>query len=588
MAAATPPKGSLKKVAAAAQAGKLDEAFLLAERQATAHPDDQSLVAARELLRARAVVAHLQPGRALSDAGNHSEAALQYRAALALAPSNAGARAGLAAQYAAQLPPAPSRKPDAIALRVQRAAPPVDLQPTAGRHSFHFRTGLRHAIAQLASAYGLSALVANDVPNGNIHLDVTEANFAQAMTALRAVSGLSWIPLDTHTLYVGTAGELHDLQPFAARTFYLPWLTSTKSLQQMSSVVRSMLGIRDITLDSADQALVIRARPDQLDAAEKLLLDMHGAPGEVLLQIRIVELNATASQALGIAQPSQFTMFALGPLLAQIQQSGGLSQNVLSLFEQGGLNAVLNSGLLSPSALASAQSLLPALLKNPFVIFGGGATLMALTVPNLAASLSAANSRASTLETALLRADSGQKAELRIGERYPVINASFAPISLNPALEKIIGNHSYTEPFPSITYENIGLDAKITPTVGSNGDILLQIDLTSSALAGTNNNNIPIISNRHLTTAVNLRNGDPVLIAGVLNRQEMESLVGLPGLSALPGLAGLFSVKNLQTQNDRLALIVTPHLVRLPVRQSGATWLPSNFSSATGLRGGGN
>lgn len=585
---ATPPNGSLKKATAAAEAGQLDKAYLLAKQEAEAHPQNQELRAASELLRARVVLTHLQSGRALADAGKHSEAAAQYRAALEIDPASADARAGLAAQYAAQYPAATSPKPIPIAMRVERAAPPINLLPKTRRQSFHFRTGLRHVIAQIASAYGLSALVANDVPNTNIHLDVTDATFAQAMTALRAVSGLSWIPLDTHTLYVGTEGELHDLQPFAQRTYYLPWVPSTADLQQISNVVRTMLGVQDITVASADQALVLRARPEQLDAVEKLLLDMRGQPGEVLLQVRIVELNATTSHALGVSIPSQFTMFALGPLLSQLQQSGGLSQNILNLFQQGGLNAVLNSGLLSPSALAGAQSLLPTLLKNPFVVFGGGATLMALSVPNLTASLNQSSNSTATLETALLRANSGQPAELQIGEKFPVINASFAPISLNPALEKIIGSNTFREPFPSFTFENIGLDAKVTPFVAANGNIRLQMDITASALTGATNNDIPIIGNRHLTTAVNLKDNDPVLVAGLLNRQEMRSLAGLPGLSALPGFGQLFSTENLQTGNDQLALIITPHLVRLPEHQSSATWLPSNFGSATGLRGAGN
>ncbi|MGH9466360.1 MAG: hypothetical protein ACRD1Y_03295 [Terriglobales bacterium] len=578
---ATPPKKALKSATAAAEAGQLDKAFLLAKRAADAHPNDSELVAASALLRARALLAHLRSGEEMAQAGDHGAAALQFRAALALDPASDDARNGLAAQYGP--PPRPAR-PTPTQLRVQRAAPPVNLLPASGRHSFHLRLGVRQTVARVTAAYGLSALIANDVRNAPVHLDVTDANFAQTMTALRAVSGLAWIPLDSHTLYVGTVGELHSLQPFASRTYYLPWVTNSSMLSEITTVVRSLLGIREATTDISNDSIVLRARPEQLDAAERLLLDMHSQPGQVVLQVRILALSTTTARALGLSLPAQFTMFTLGPLLAQLQSSGTLSQQILALFQQGGLNAVLNSGLLSPGALASAQSLLPTLLQNPFVTFGGGATLMGLSIPAALASFNESQSRTQTIETAMLRAQSGQPAELDIGERYPVINASFAPISLNPALQKVIGNNSYAEPFPSFTFEKIGLDAKITPRIGRNGEIRLQMDLAVTSLTGSTNNNIPIISNQQVTTAVSLHDGEPVLVAGLLNRQQMRSLVGLPGLSAIPGFAGLFSTKNLQTQNVQLALLITPHLVRLPEQRSQATWLPSNFNGTTAIR----
>ncbi|MGH9487415.1 MAG: type II secretion system protein GspD [Terriglobales bacterium] len=569
----------LRRAAAAAQAGHVDEAFYLVRDAAAAHPRERELITARDLLRERAVVVHLQRAWRLAGEGEHSAAALQYRAALALDPENQDARQGLASQY----PPAKrAARPDALQMRVKRAAPPVNLEPAGTRRGFQLRTALRAGVRQIAAAYGITALVANDLPRRRLHLDVSDASFAEAMRALAAVSGLSWIAIDAHTIYVGTPGELRDWEPLATRTFYLPWIRSGVMLTQVSNTVRSLLGIRDITTDAAVNALTLRARPAQLDAAEQLLLDLRGAAGEVVLQVQILEVTRTAARDLGIDVPDQFTMFSLGPLLEQLQQSGGLSQSILTLFAQGGLNAVLNSGLLSSGALAQASSVLSPLLQNPFVVFGGGATLMAISVPNLTANFSGSHGSVSTLETALLRALSGQAAELRIGEKYPVINASFAPITLNPALSAVIGTGSYTEPFPSFTFEDIGLDAKMTPDITPSGAIRLQLDVSVSGLTGVSTNDIPVISNRHVVSTVTLRDGVPALVAGLFNRQQMRTLEGLPGLGELPGFGQLFSEQNAQTQKDELALLITPHLVRLPEQHSAATWLPPEFAPSAG------
>jgi len=564
----------LRQALAAARHGHLDRAFYLASRVTSQAPDNRDWVTIREILRQRAVMAHLQAGRKLATEGHHDSAADEFRAALALDPASEAARQSLAQQFPSVPPPVPSD----TRMRVERAAPPIQLDVTPGRHAFHLRMSAPQAAAEVAAAYGLRVYVADNVPRTAVSLDVDDATFTQAMTALRDVSALDYVPLDSHTLYFGTQQQLKGRQPLATRTFYLPWVADTITLNQITTTIRTLLGVPQATAESGTNAISVRGTPEQLDATEALLLHLRGAPGEVMLEVRILDLSSTTARDLGLTLPNQFTMFSLAPLLAQLKNSGTLSQDILTLFEQGGLNAVLNSGMLSPSALANAQSLLSPLLQNPFVVFGGGATLMAVSVPNFAANLTQTQGRVSTIETALLRAQSGQDADLKIGQRYPVINASFSPITLSPEISKVLGNGSFIQPFPSFTFEDLGLDAKLTPHVSLDGEVRLKLDLTISSLTGAFSNNIPITSQRHLITEVGLRDGEPVVVAGLLNKQEMRSLSGLPGLSQIPGLGRLFSAENLQTEHDQLVLLITPHLVQLPARRSAGIWLPASFA----------
>jgi len=579
LSATTPPPKAeagreLNRALAEAKAGHLDQAFLLASQAAASQPDDRQLVTVREFLRQRAALAHLERAHGWQLARHPGRAALEYRTALAIDPSSLDARQGLAAMFPAAAPPPPS----STELRVRNAASPIEIEPAAGDRDFHIDTNLRTGLAIVAAAYGLRAYVADQVPNTALRLDLTRANFAQAMAALHGVSGVDWVPLDTHTLYFAGADQLRQVQPMALRTFYLPWVSDGIELSQIANVLRSLLGIQEITPENASRALSVRAAPDQLDAAEKLLLDLDHSPGQVLLEIKIMELNDTMARDLGLNIPNQFTMFALGPLLAELQQSSSLSQSILQLFEQGGLNAVLNSGQLGSGALSQITSQLSPLLQNPFVVFGGGATLMALSVPGFTAKLTATQGRVTSLETALMRAEAGQSADLKIGQRFPIINASFSPISLSPAISKVIGNGSFIQPFPSFTYENLGLDAKITPYVAPAGDVRLQVEITVNGLTGVSSNNIPILSNRHLVTEVGLSNNEPVMLAGLFSQQEMATLSGLPGLSQIPGFGRLFSTQSLQTNRDQLVLVVTPHIVQLPGTTSASTWLPASFA----------
>ena len=54
-------------------------------------------------------------------------------------------------------------------------------------------------------------------------------------------------------------------------------------------------------------------------------------------------------------------------------------------------------------------------------------------------------------------------AKFRVGSRYPILNASFAPVFNTPAISSVIQNNSFPGPFPSFNYEDIGLSVKAKP-----------------------------------------------------------------------------------------------------------------------------
>ena len=47
-----------------------------------------------------------------------------------------------------------------------------------------------------------------------------------------------------------------------------------------------------------------------------------------------------------------------------------------------------------------------------------------------------------------------------LGERFPVLNASYAPIFNSPQISQVLGNQSYVPPFPSVSYEDLGTECE--------------------------------------------------------------------------------------------------------------------------------
>ena len=97
----------------------------------------------------------------------------------------------------------------------------------------------------------------------------------------------------------------------------------------------------------------------------------------------------------------------------------------------------------------------------------------------------------------------------------------------------------------------------------------LKLDLKVQALAGSSINQIPVLTNRQFTAALDLKDGASALVTSDLSTQEANAINGLPGLSEIPGLQSTTN-KNVQKSADELVILITPHVVRLP-HPSGAS-----------------
>ena len=88
-----------------------------------------------------------------------------------------------------------------------------------------------------------------------------------------------------------------------------------------------------------------------------------------------------------------------------------------------------------------------------------------------------------------------------------------------------------------VSYEDLGLNLKITPVVHGNGEVSLKIELQVRSLTGQSSNGVPVISNREYQGSIRLRDGEPAVIAGQISTSDQRSLSGIPGCgSQFPGL----------------------------------------------------
>jgi pilus assembly protein CpaC len=250
-------------------------------------------------------------------------------------------------------------------------------------------------------------------------------------------------------------------------------------------------------------------------------------PQQVLLEVKVAQVDKAALSSLGVSA------FVKGASAEGFSNQVGSPSGDIS-----------TQGIKNPGIAGSTQFL--GAIDNTdrfqlgFSVFkpGIGAVLKALVTKNMAKVLAEPN----------LLVKSGQTGTFLAGSKVPITILSSA------------GGTSA----PSIEFITIGVKLNFKPEVLENGLISLKIDPAEvSSIAGTLAvNGYPIIDTREIRTNVQLKDGESLILAGLLQEETIKTMSKVPLLGDIPILGALFR----STQDDRkekeLVFFITPKIVK--------------------------
>jgi general secretion pathway protein D len=546
-----------------------DQAYHEFERAAQLVPRDIEYVTARELSRQQLVSRYLQRGNAELESGKQVEAFADFRGALQLDPANEFAQQRLrdaAGDTAAKT---------ASGISIVDESTAVQLAPNPNRASFHFRGDNRELLANVARTFGVSAQIEESVKSQRVTFDIDDVDFFTAMLAAQQITKTFWTPLDTGQILIAPdVPENRRLyERVAMRTFYVPAARNSQTaLNDVMNLLRNLFEIRFVTPDVSTSTLVVRAPQRTLDAATQFLQGLDGSKPQVMLDIYVYQISYNLTRNLGLHIPYQFNLFNIpaGALAAL----GG--QNIQDLINQlisgGGINQA-NSQSVS-ALLAQLQGQQNSIFSQPLATFGGGKTLTGVSLDQLSAQLSLNQGWVKTLDHASLRAGQATDATFRLGSRFPVLNATFAPIFNTAAISSVLQNNSFQAAFPSVNYEELGLTIKAKPAISPANEVGLQLEINLRALTGDAVNGVPVIGNREYKGSISLLDGEPAVVAGQVTRSETLSMSGIPGLGQVPGLNKIMTSNTKQHEEDELLVVITPHITNRSMGQNSEVYLP--------------
>ena len=556
-------------------AGKLDEAFDKFEKAAELSPHNVDYITAREFTRQQLVMQALERGNKAMAENNEIVAMAEFRRAAAYDPTNEFAIQRLLDSMPDDL------EPVSPTMRVVEQSTPIDLMPSMAHHDFHFRGGAQALLTQVAQAYGVVPEFDSSVQQRQVRFNIDDVNFATAIGAATQVTKTFWVPLSSRQILFAadTVENRRSFERMSLRTFYFPDISSEQQLNEMTNALRVLLNLRYIAAQKAQFTISIRAEQPVVEAAARLLESLSGGTPEVLLEMRVYEVSSSLMRQIGIGWPSQLTMFNINESEIQslIASLGQNAQNTINqLIASGGINQANSQAIQALlGQLQNQQS--TSLLTQPFATFGGGHTLFGLTTggAGVTPTLNLNESTLRSLSHVTLRAGQNDPATLKVGERYPIVNATFAPIYNSPGIAQVIGNSSYIAPFPSFNFEDLGLVLKATPQIHAQRDITLKLELAFRSLGTQTVNGIPIINNREFNGTITVKEGASSVVTGMLSHADALSLSGFPFLGTVPGVTYGASLHNKNAMDDELMVVITPHILRMPERTSFAGMLPN-------------
>ena len=574
-AACKPSKSDRKQAHAAfsralklEKAKRLDEAYREFDTAARLVPNNVSYVTALAMTREELVFNHEQRGNADLNNGREIEAQAEFRGALSLDPENQFAQQRMQESLGQWAPP---KTP---ILRATEDGGQIQASPDPVRHAFHFRGDSKALLTEVAQAYGITAELDDTVTSRRVRFDLDESDFSTAMRAACDVTGTFWTPLaDKQILLARESADNHKLYDrMGLRTFYLNAAITPQDVSEVVSMLRIVFDIRFLQQHPQSGSLVVRAPMPVLDVVTRQLENFGSARPQVILDIEVYEIDHQLTRNIGLHIPDTFNLFNI-PAAALLAAGGqGIQSLINQLISGGGINQANSSAISGLLAQLQGQGQ-SGIFSQPLATFGGGLTLMGLSLDTLAAQLSLNESWVKNLDHATLRAAQNNDTTYRLGQRFPVINASFAPIFNTAAISQVLQNGSFQAPVPSVSYEDLGLDIKAKPVVSGGIHVGLTLEMQLRTLAGQSVNGVPIIANRQYKGSINLEDGEPAVVASSLTRSEQNTMMGIPGINSIPVLNKIATTNNKTQEDDEILVVITPHVLNLGANQDTELWL---------------
>lgn len=291
-----------------------------------------------------------------------------------------------------------------------------------------------------------------------------------------------------------------------------------------------------INIEAHDQtnSIVMSGSPHIIDDLESVIVDLDIRRAQVLVEAIIIEVTDSRAKELGVQWLFQGEDSGTTPV-GGVNFSGGASgtgstPGIVSLLAGDDVAAAAASGIKG-AAIGLGK-------------ISDGAFSFASLVTALAS-----DTESNILSTPSLLTLDNEEASILVGQEIPVVTGSTA-------------SSTNTNPFQTITRQEVGIKLLFTPQINEGDAVQLNIEQEVSSLSPSTDAADVITNKRTISTTVLVNDGATIVLGGLIDDQVSEQSAKVPLLGDIPILGRLFRSDSTSKVKSNLMVFIRPTIVR--------------------------
>ncbi len=412
----------------------------------------------------------------------------------------------------------------------------------------------------LGAQAGVSIVPDSSVRHDRISMCLKEVTFDTAMTALVRAYDLQ-TRHEGNVLLVGSAASMNrrfggdeGRDALAARTVVFP-VRNARVDDLVKPLQDALVAGTVVLADRRTSAIVVTGSEPTLQRARQLIVALDGPGGTAsgrltsVIPLRFVRASEAVKLLKGFIPDGQAA--------ADDRQNAILTTGTSEAIET---VRTFVAEIDRPSRQVMFEVKVIDLMpqndaSNVGIQFGGidllgqpavGATAFAFTRStvqlNATINFMVSKGSARVLATPRLVTLNNHEASMLIGETYPIIY--FDIRSGNQQIQTI----------------DIGVKLRMTPTIGSDGSIVADLHPEYSEIQGFEQS-YPIVASRKVDSTLRVRDGETIVLGGLLREIGAETVTKLPLLGDIPILGSVFRNRQKTAERDEIVFLITPHIL---------------------------
>jgi len=430
---------------------------------------------------------------------------------------------------------------------------------TGQRLSLNFQSIEIRALLQIIADFSDFNVVTSDSVTGTVTLRLKDVPWDQALDIILRSKGLDKRK-SGNVLLIAPKDELAakeqvdleakkkiaDLEPMRMQAFQLNYTKAVEVANGLTGTgaVGSGAGTRllsargSVIAESRTNQLFVTDIPSKLEEVQALIARIDVAQRQVMIEARIVEASDNWGRALGVK---------LGGSLSKANTFGGkLSGTAVG----GNYDAV---GTASGNSQASSTY-----ADTQFVNFAANAGAVSSTAGAASVALSLFSAGASkflNLELSALEEDGSG----RIVSSPRVITADQVQAVVE-AGDEVPYQQATSSGATSVVYLKATIKLQVTPQITPEGNVILDVDVNKDSL-GTLTSVGYAINTKHVKTTALVENGGTVVLGGLFQQNETNTVDKVPLLGDIPFLGNLFKSTTKVSTRSELLIFITPRII---------------------------